>query len=81
MPALEDRIEHGRKIGQFLVALQLQMPSSDGLPHGLASHAADRRGEVHVNPAIFVQRLAGPERISQESELDFEMILLAIEVV
>jgi hypothetical protein len=48
MPALEDRIEHGRKIGQFLVALQLQMPSSDGLPHGLASRAADRRGEVHV---------------------------------
>lgn len=81
MPALENRIEHGRKIGQFLVALQLQMPSSDGLPHGLASHAADRRGEVHVNPAIFVQRLAGPERISQESELDFEMILLAIDIL
>ena len=27
MPAHEDRIEHGRKIGQFLVALQLQMRS------------------------------------------------------
>ena len=34
-PSLEDRIEHVRKIGQLLVALQLQMPSSDGLPHGL----------------------------------------------
>src|ERR1700674_3649501 len=81
LPALEDRIEHGRKIDQFLVALQLQMPSPDGLPHGLASHAADRRRKVHINPAIFVQRLARPERVSQESELDVGIILLTIDIL
>ena len=40
LPAREDRIEHGRKIGQFFVALQLQMPSPNGLSHGLAGRAA-----------------------------------------
>ena len=54
LPAREDRIEHGRKIGQFFVALQLQMPSPNGLSHGLAGRAADRRGEVHVDPAIYL---------------------------
>lgn len=81
LPAREDRIEHGRKIGQFFVALQLQMPSPNGLSHGLASRAADRRGEVHVDPDIFVHGLTRPERISQERELDCGMILSTIDVL
>jgi hypothetical protein len=43
----EDRSEHGRKIGQALVVLQLNPPSPDCLPHGLEGVAADGRREVH----------------------------------
>ena len=81
LPALEDRIEHDREIGQFLVALQLQMPPPDGLAHRLAGRATDRRGEVHVDPAIFVHRLARSERIAQERELNDRVILRTIDVL
>jgi hypothetical protein len=59
----------------------LQVPSPDGLPHGLEGVAADCRGEVHINPAILVHRFAGPERIAEECELDVGVIPGPIDVL
>ena len=81
LPAPENRIEHSREIGQLLVALQLQMPPSDGLPHGLAGRATDRWREVRVYPAILGDRLARSERVAEERELDNRVILLTIDVL
>lgn len=81
LPPREDRIEHGRKIGQSFVALQLQMPTPNRLSHGLARRATDRRGEVHIDSAIFVQRFARPERITEKGELDRGMILSTIDIL
>ena len=64
LPPPQDRVEHRRQIAQFAVAHQLQMPSSDGLPHRPEGVAIDRRGEVHVDPLILVHRLARPEGVS-----------------
>src|ERR1700733_7352975 len=67
-PHLHRRLRdpHGRQISHALVALQLQVPPPDGLPHSLEGVATDRRGEVHINPVILVHRLARPERITKK---------------
>ena len=70
LPSPQDRAEHGRKIDQALVVLQLDPPSPDCLPHRLEGVAADGRREVHIDPAVLVHRLAGAERVAEKSELD-----------
>src|SRR3954465_5341228 len=81
LPSPQDRIENGREISQALVALQLQVPSPDRLPHDLEGVTADRRGEVHINPAILVHRLAGTECIAEKCELGVGVIAGPIDVL
>src|SRR6185436_18018877 len=70
LPSPQDRSEHGRKISQALVVLQLDPPSPDCLPHRFEGVAADGRREVHIDAAILVDRLAGSERVAEKGELD-----------
>ena len=80
-PALQDRSKHSRQIGHALVALQLQVPPPDHLPHRFEGVAADSRGKVHVNAPILVHRLARPERIAEKRELYIGVILGPIDVL
>ena len=80
MPAPEDRIEHDRQVGQALIAFQLKMPTTYRLPHRLEGITADRRSEVHIDPAVFVHRFARTEGVAEKRELNTVEISLPIDV-
>jgi len=80
-PSPKHRVEHEREIAKLLVTLQLEMPSPDGLPHHLEGVPADRRREVHVNPAIFVHRFPRSKRIAQECERRSRIVSRSIDIL
>jgi len=81
MPTAQDRIELRRQIGQLAVALQLQVPPTDRLPHRSQGLTTDRRSEVHIDTTVLVDRLARSERIAEERELHHRMVSTTIDVL
>ena len=67
--------------GQPAGCVRSLVPSPNRLLHRFEGVAADRRGEVHVNPAIFIHGLARPERIAEERELDIGVIPGPIDIL
>jgi len=82
-PPSQNRIKHLSNIQEVFIRLQLQIPMSDRLAHGLAGLVADTRSEVDKELAISVLRSAWSKGISQKIKLCFwklasPIIILAI---
>ena len=67
-PALDDRIEDPRQVGEGLVRTQMQAPAADLPPHPLARDFADRREEVDELAASLAPRQPRAEPVPEEVE-------------
>src|SRR5208337_3809682 len=80
-PPSQNRIEHSGNVQKIFIRLQLQIPVSDRLPHGLAGLIANTGSEVDEELAVSVLGPAWTKGISQKVKLCFRKLVLTVVIL